>query len=37
MLRSRGVAFSVYELPGYAHEWRFWRLSLADTVQRLFV
>lgn len=36
MLEARGVAYSVYELPGYAHEWRFWRLSLVDTVQRLF-
>jgi enterochelin esterase-like enzyme len=36
LLDARGVRYTLSEAPGYAHEWRFWRLSLADTVQRLF-
>jgi len=36
LLDARGIAYSLMELPGYAHEWRFWRLSLADLVTRLF-
>lgn len=36
ILNERGVRYTLVELPGYAHEWRFWRLSLADLAQRLF-
>lgn len=36
ILKSKGVQFTDVEVPGYAHEWRFWRLSLADLLPRLF-
>lgn len=36
LLEERGVRYTLMELPGYAHEWRFWRLALADVAQRLF-
>jgi enterochelin esterase-like enzyme len=36
LLDERGVHYTLTELPGYAHEWRFWRLCLADLAQRLF-
>jgi enterochelin esterase-like enzyme len=36
VLEERGVNYTLVELPGYAHEWRFWRLSLADVARRLF-
>jgi enterochelin esterase family protein len=36
LLEARGVAHTTHELPGYAHEWRFWRLSLVDLLPRLF-
>lgn len=35
-LRSNNVKFTEMELPGYAHEWRFWRICLADLLPRLF-
>ncbi|MFO7698902.1 MAG: alpha/beta hydrolase-fold protein [Anaerolineae bacterium] len=36
LLDERGVRYTLAEVPGYAHEWRFWRIMLADVVQRLF-
>jgi enterochelin esterase-like enzyme len=36
LLDERGVHYTLTELPGYAHEWRFWRICLADLAQRLF-
>jgi enterochelin esterase-like enzyme len=36
ILDGRGVKYTLVEMPGYAHEWRFWRLSLVDFAQRLF-
>lgn len=35
-LKSNNVRFTEMELPGYAHEWRFWRICLADLLPRLF-
>jgi enterochelin esterase-like enzyme len=35
-LTSQGVHFDKMILPGYAHEWPFWRLSLADLAPKLF-
>jgi len=36
MLASKGVNAMIRELPGYAHEWSFWRVSLADLASKLF-
>jgi enterochelin esterase family protein len=36
LLDESGIEYTAQEMPGYAHEWRFWRLCLADLVQRLF-
>ncbi len=36
LLDERGVAYALFEAPGYGHEWRFWRLSLCDLLPRLF-
>ncbi len=35
-LDAQGIDYSLMELPGYAHEWRFWRICLADYAQKLF-
>ncbi len=35
-LTEKGVAYQKLVLPGYAHEWAFWRISLADFAPRLF-
>jgi enterochelin esterase-like enzyme len=35
-LKDKGVKFVNVETPGYAHEWRFWRISLSDFTSRLF-
>ncbi|NLT72610.1 MAG: esterase [Chloroflexi bacterium] len=36
LLDERGVRYTLRELAGYAHEWRFWRIALANLAQRLF-
>ncbi len=36
LLRQRGVNCQFTEVPGYAHEWPFWRVCLVALVQRLF-
>lgn len=36
LLDERGVKYTLTELAGYAHEWRFWRICLADLAPRLF-
>ena len=36
ILKERGVECTLVEMDGYAHEWRFWRLSLVDFARRLF-
>jgi enterochelin esterase family protein len=36
ILNDRGVEHTLLEMPGYAHEWRFWRLSLVDFARKLF-
>jgi enterochelin esterase family protein len=36
VLRHKGVTALIREVPGYGHEWSFWRLSLADLTPRLF-
>lgn len=36
VLQEQGVRFTLVETPGYAHEWSFWRKSLADLLPRLF-
>jgi enterochelin esterase-like enzyme len=35
-LKSRNVPYVNVEMPGYAHVWPFWRISLIDVAQRLF-
>jgi enterochelin esterase family protein len=36
LLDDRGVKYTLLEVPGYGHEWKFWRLSLRDLLPRLF-
>jgi enterochelin esterase family protein len=36
LLDDRGVKYALFEVPGYGHEWKFWRLSLRDLLPRLF-
>jgi enterochelin esterase-like enzyme len=36
MLNSKGIKYTWMEMPGYGHEWSFWRLSLRDFMVRLF-
>jgi len=36
LLRQQGVHCEFTEVPGYAHEWPFWRICLAAFVQRVF-
>jgi enterochelin esterase-like enzyme len=36
MLDERGVRYTSVEVPGYAHEWRFWRICLAAVAQKFF-
>jgi enterochelin esterase-like enzyme len=33
---EKGVKYTWIELPGYGHEWSFWRLALQDFTPRLF-
>jgi enterochelin esterase-like enzyme len=33
---EKGVKYTLFEVPGYGHEWKFWRLSLRDLLPRLF-
>jgi enterochelin esterase family protein len=35
-LKSKGVNTILVEIPGYGHEWAFWRVTLSDFVPRLF-
>ena len=35
-LKSKQIRFVDVETPGYAHVWRYWRISLLDFVPRLF-
>jgi enterochelin esterase family protein len=35
-LKSRNIKFVDVETPGYAHVWRYWRVSLIDFTPRLF-
>ena len=36
VLKSKGVEAVIREVPGYGHEWAFWRVALADYLPRLF-
>ena len=36
LLEDKGVKYTLLEVPGYGHEWKFWRLSLRDLLPRLF-
>jgi enterochelin esterase family protein len=36
LLEDRSVKYALLEVPGYGHEWKFWRLSLRDLLPRLF-
>jgi enterochelin esterase family protein len=36
LLDDRGVKYALFEVPGYGHEWKFWRLGLRDLLPRLF-
>lgn len=36
VFNEKGVKYTWVELPGYGHEWRFWRLALQDFTSRLF-
>lgn len=33
---EKGVKYTWIEVPGYGHEWSFWRLALSDFAPRLF-
>ena len=33
---DKGVKYTLVEVEGYGHEWKFWRLSLRDLLPRLF-
>jgi enterochelin esterase family protein len=33
---KRGIKARMLEVPGYSHEWGFWRISLVDMLPRLF-
>jgi enterochelin esterase-like enzyme len=35
-LKDKGIKFVNVEKPGYAHEWRIWRINLGDFASRLF-
>jgi enterochelin esterase family protein len=35
-LKSKSIGFVDVETPGYAHVWRYWRISLLDFAPRLF-
>jgi enterochelin esterase-like enzyme len=35
-LKSKNILYVNVEVPGYAHVWSFWRISLVDLAQRLF-
>ncbi len=37
LLQDKGVKYTLLEVPGYGHEWKFWRLSLRDLLPRLFL
>src|SRR5512143_547581 len=36
LLDDKGVKYTLFEVPGYGHEWKFWRLSLRDLLPRVF-
>jgi enterochelin esterase-like enzyme len=36
ILKSRGINAVYKEVPGYGHEWPYWRVALQDFVPRLF-
>lgn len=36
LLDERGIKYVAYDLPGYGHEWSYWRLALQDISKRLF-
>ncbi len=35
-LTTQGIEYEKMIVPGYAHEWPFWRISLADLTPKLF-
>ena len=35
-LKSKDIAFTDLEIPGYAHVWRLWRRNLAELAPLLF-
>jgi enterochelin esterase family protein len=35
-LAAKGIKVKATEVPGYSHEWGFWRLALVDMLPRLF-
>lgn len=36
-LNKKGIQYKQTQLAGYAHEWPFWRISLADLLPQIFV
>ena len=36
LLTAQGVEFDYYEVPGYGHEWAYWRVSWQDFAQKVF-
>ncbi len=36
IMNRQGVQYELFEVPGFGHEWGFWRLTLRDFVPRLF-
>ncbi len=35
-LKDKGIKAEAHELPGYIHEWAFWRVALVDFAPKLF-
>jgi enterochelin esterase-like enzyme len=35
-LAARGITVRAVEVPGFGHEWAFWRIALIDMLPRLF-
>jgi|ADurb_Val_01_Slu_FD_contig_21_2301665_length_1827_multi_5_in_0_out_0_1 enterochelin esterase family protein len=36
LLSAQGVEFDYYEVPGYGHEWAYWRVAWQDFAQKVF-
>jgi enterochelin esterase-like enzyme len=36
LLAAQGVKFQYIEVPGYGHEWAYWRVAFQDFIQKIF-